>query len=264
MPDGKHKNHATYFVPGLDRGLRVLEALAGSERSMTVSEIAAAIGVSRSSAFRLVYTLSDTRFIASGDDGRTFQLGARVLNLGFSFLSSQSIIQTARADLELLRDDTDISAHLAILEMHDVLFLDCVQSKSGFLSNVNVGARLPAHASPMGWLMLSDLPAEELAGRYDGVTMQRLTDKTPANLAELTKAVGKAAKEEVVVSHGIAENGGCSISAPVRDRNGIIVAAIDISGPASAFETEKMNTEYVPRVTAAARMISGRLGFAAG
>ncbi|MEO3427503.1 IclR family transcriptional regulator [Pelagibius sp. CAU 1746] len=259
----KHKNHDIYFVPGLFRGLRVLEILAAEEKPLTVSEIARALDVSRSSAFRLIYTLKYMGFAESTDDGRNFKLGARVLNLGFSYLASQDIITTARADLEDLRDETGISAHLAILEKQEVLFLDCVQSRSGFLSNVNVGTRIPAHASPLGWLMLSDLPSRELAARYEGATFKRLTEKTPTNTEQLLHAVSQAAAHGVVVSQGIAEQGGCSISAPVLDRNGKIIAAIDISGPASAFEAERMESDYVSKVRAAAMSISRRLGYVA-
>ena len=258
---GKHKNHDTYLVPGLFRGLRVLEILAAEENSMTVSEIARALGVSRSSAFRLVYTLNYMGFTASSDDGRTFQLGARVLNLGFSFLASQDLIQTARSDLMALRDDTGISSHLAILETQDVLFLDCVQSTSGFLSNVHVGHRLPAYASPLGWLMLSGLSRSELAAQYSNVLLKRLTDKTPTDVEGVIRAVGEAAAKRIVVSHGIVEDGGFSVSAPILDHCGAVVAAIDISGPESAFDLEKLDSNYVPRVKEAAKAISRRLGY---
>lgn len=256
----KHKNHSTYFVPGLHRGLRILEIMAAAERPMTISDLARALDVSRSSAFRLVYTLQFMGFTATEDDGRTFQLGARVLNLGFSFLAAQDIIHTARADLERLRDVTGISAHLAILEKNDVLFLECVQSRSGFLSNVNVGTRIPAHAAPLGWLILSDLSSRDLAARYENIDMQALTDETPTTIEALIRAVGDAATNGIVVSHGIAEPGGCSISAPILDQHGRIVAAIDISGPESAFDPARMNSDYVPRVREAASAISARLG----
>lgn len=260
----KHKNHDTYFVPGLFRGLRVLEILAAEEKSMTVSEIARALEVSRSSAFRLIYTLQHMGFTSSSDDGRTHQLGARVLNLGFSFLASQNLIHTARDELVALRDKTGISSHLAILEMQDVLFLECVQSTSGFLSNINVGRRVPAYASPLGWLLLTDLSSRELATLYSDVPLNPLTDKTPRDVESIIGAVSKAAATGIVISQGIAADGGCSISAPVFDRSGAVVAAIDISGPESAFDLTKLETKYAPQVLETANSISHRLGYPGG
>lgn len=262
MDDGRpHKNHDAYFVPGLSRGLRVLEILAAEERPMTVSEIAAALGVNRSSAFRTIYTLQHMQFIAGTDSGRAYKLGARVLNLGFSFLAAQDLVQTARPELTRLRDITGISSHLAILEHRDVLFLECVQSTSGYLSNVNVGRRIPAHASPLGWILLSDLEKSELAGRYQNVTLRKLTDQTPTTFKALAAAVSRAAADGIVISDGIAEAGGRSVSAPVFDQEGRITAAIDISGPASACDLETLATNVTDHVRDTAMNISRMLGY---
>ncbi|MBL4876925.1 MAG: IclR family transcriptional regulator [Cohaesibacteraceae bacterium] len=257
----KHKNHNTYFVPGLFRGLRVLEVIAEFEKAMTVSEIGRAIGVSRSSAFRLIYTLNDMGFIASGDEGRTYQLGARVLNLGFSFLASQDFIQTARPELVALRDETGISSHLAILEQNDVLFLDCIQSTSGFLSNVNVGRRVPAYATPLGWLLLSELSARDLVKKYESVNLVQLTNKTPRTIEDILSNVSKAGARGIVVSHGIVAKGGCSICAPIYDKTGKIVAALDISGPESIFDGIDIEATLVPKVKFASQNISRKLGY---
>lgn len=257
----KHKNHGTYFVPGLFRGLRVLEVIAKNEKPMTVSEVGRAIGVSRSSAFRLIYTLNDMGFVASPDDNRTFSLGARVLSLGFSFLASQDIIEIARPEMARLRDETGISSHLAILEKDEVLFLECVQSKSGYISNVNVGTRRPAYASPLGWLMLSNYPVRELVNKFKDAELTKLTELTPATVNEIVDCVSKAGAAGYVVSKGIVAKGGYSISAPIFDDTGCIAAAIDISGPTSAFEGLDIDGKLVPRVKAAADSISKSLGY---
>jgi DNA-binding IclR family transcriptional regulator len=254
-----NRNHKIYFVPGLSRGLRVLEVLAERQRPMTLSEIAHELEISRSSAYRLVYTLRYMGFLENPGDGREFALGPRVLNIGFAYLNSQDLVRTARTELEALRDVTGISTHLAIRDGRDVLFLDCIQSKTGFLSNVSIGARLPAHATPLGWLMLTDISNRDLAALYDGVTMVKLTDSTPKDLGALTMAIAEAASKGYVFSDGIVERGGRSIAAPVYSRSGMVVAAIDISGPSSAFDGLD-KAKLIADVQRAARALSGRLG----
>lgn len=256
------KNHDIYVVPGLERGLRVLEIVAAGDKPQTVSEIAQRMGLSRSSTFRLVYTLKFMGFLEPSADEHAYRLGPRVLKLGFAYLSGQSIIEQARRDLEALRDATNVSAHLAIREGRDVLFLDCVQTRTGFLSNVNVGTRLPAHAVPLGWFLLSDLTARELAALLGPDPLNRLTDQTPGDLPALMQRIARATSDGHVVSRGIAEPGGSSVSAPVFDRSGRVVAAIDISGPDSAFDPDAIESLYVPRVMHAAASISARLGAA--
>jgi len=257
-----HKNHDSYFVPGLERGLRILEALADARGPLTVTELGRRLGLSRSSTFRLTYTLSQLGFIETTEGSKLFRLGPRVLNIGFAYLASQDLIELASADLEALRSATNVSAHLAIRVEREVLYLSCVQSRSGFLSNMNVGTRLPAYAAPMGWLLLSDLSSRDLAGLFAGQDFRAVTDLTPRDLQALSQRIAQGVANGYVISRGIMEAGGSSISAPVFDRDGKVAAAIDISGPDSAFDLGKLETRYLEEVRAAAQRISMRLGHA--
>lgn len=263
VPEDLPKNHEIYFVPGLRRGLLVLEILAAEGRPMSVGEIGKRMGLTRSSLFRLAYTLQHMGFVEEVPDSKHLRLGARVLNIGYAYLASQTLIEIARAELEKLRDRTSVSAHLAILDRREILYLSCVQTKSGFLSTMNVGTRLPAYATPMGWLLLSERSAADLARLYPERTLAPLTDQTPRTLADLARCVAQAAARGYAISHGAVEPGGSSIAAPVRDRTGHVVAAIDLSAPDSAFDLTQFETRDLSEVMAAAERISQRLGYAA-
>ena len=258
------KNHDVYFVPGLQRGLHVLEVIAEARQPLGATEIARQIGVTRSSAFRLIYTLRHMGFLEIARDGRSFTLGPRVLNIGFAYLASMDIIDVARADLELLRDRTNVSAHLSIRDGGEMLYLICIQTRSGFLSTINVGARFPAYATPMGWLLLSDLSTRELAALYGGVAMHKLTSQTPTDIATLAQRISQAVIDGYVLSRAIIEPGGSSIAAPVQNKSGKVVAAIDIAGPDSAFDIARLDREYLTEVLSTARRISARLGYQLG
>ena len=255
----QHKNHAVYFVPGLHRGLRVLEIVAAARRPLSITEIALELGLTRSSVFRLIYTLRHMGFLEE-EQSKQFALGPRVLNIGFAFLASKDIIEIARPELEALRDETLVSAHLAIRDERDVLYLSCVQTRSGFLSNMNVGSRVPAYASPMGWLLLSGLSQAEIRDLFRNATFKPLTNQTPTSPQQLADAVSAAGARGYVVSRGIMEAAGSSISAPVINRRGEVVAAIDISGPDSAFDLDAIEGRYLAAVRTAAARISARLG----
>lgn len=258
----EHKNHAIYFVPGLRRGLIVLETLANEGRPMSVAEIGKRIGLTRSSMFRLAYTLQHMGFVEEVPDTKMLKLGARVLNIGYAYLASQTLIETARPELEALRDRTNVSSHLAILDHREILYLSCIQTRSGFLSTMNVGARLPAHATPMGWLLLAERSATELAALFPERSFVALTDQTPRGLKDLERRIAQGLADGHAISHGAVEPGGSSIAAPVRDRTGRIVAAIDISAPDSAFDLAQFDTRDVREVVDTAARISARLGYA--
>jgi len=259
-PEETNPNHAAYLVPGLERGLRVLEALAEAGRPLSISEIGVRLGLTRSSVFRLAYTLRHMGFLEEVEGAKGYRLGARVLNLGFAYLTSQDIIETARPELELLRDRTGVTAHLAIRDGAEVLYLSCIQTRSGFLSNMNVGSRMPAYATPMGWLLMADLSPREVATLFAGADFTPLTAQTPTDLATLLARIGEAAATGHVVSRGSMEPGGSSVAAPIIAHGGKVAAAIDISGPDSAFDLDAMGSRYVPEVRATAARISARLG----
>lgn len=261
LPTEPHKNHDVYFVPGLRRGLLLLETLADARRPLNVSELAKRMGLTRSSVFRLTYTLLYMGFLEEVPATKSFILGPRILNIGYAFLASKDIIEVSRADLERLRDATNVSAHLAIRDRTEVLYLSCVQTRSGFLSNLNVGTRLPIYATPMGWLLLSELSAREIADLLTGHELEPLTELTPRDIPQLIQRVGEAAKNGYAISRGVVEPGGSTIAAPIMDHEGHVVAAIDISGPDTAFEIEEIEKRYLSEVVATAERISSRLGY---
>ena len=258
---GVHRNHASYFVPGLQRGLRVLEIVAAAGRPMAVAEISAELGLTRSSVFRLIYTLRHMGFLHETENSRLVTLGPRVLNIGFAYLASKDIIELAQPELEMLRDRTGVSAHLAIRDERDVLYLSCVQTRLGFLSNMNVGTRLPAYAAPMGWLLLGDLSLSELNRLFGTGALRQLTAQTPPDIAALAARISDSLARGHVISRGMIEPGGSSISAPVHDKSGEVTAAIDISGPDSAFDLAEMDGRYLREVIAAAQRLSAKLGY---
>jgi DNA-binding IclR family transcriptional regulator len=165
----------------------------------------------------------------------------------------------ARPELEALAAATRVSAHLAIRAERDIVYLLHIPGTAGFISNISAGTRLPAHATPMGQILLSKLSRKDLFALYDGVPLPALTSKTPTSLADLAAAVARAGADGVIISRGSFEAGGISLAAPLADASGDIVAAIDISCPESAFEVAELETRYRTELLRAAERISRRL-----
>ena len=255
------KNHSNYFVPGLHRGLRILEIIGEAGVPLTLSQIGKEMQLSRSSTFRLIYTLRHMGFLKATANERAFELGARVLNLGFVYLSQQDIIQVARPFLENLRDETANSTHLSVLEGRDVLYLETHQSKTAFVSNITTGNRAPAYAAAQGWCLLANLNEAELTALFDKVEFKKFTQFTPLTLSELQERIEQAKKDNVIVSRGYFHSGGSSIIAGIKDNSGKTVAAIDISGPDNAFNFDQIEEFYIPKILQCAGKISQALGF---
>lgn len=255
-------NHKVYFVPGLQRGLRVLEILGAADAPMSLSEIGRAMELSRSSTFRLIYTLRQMGFLREAEQKNTYTLGARVLNLGFAYLNQQPITSIARPHLSALRDISGVSAHLSVLEGFDVLYLGSHQARSGYVSNMVTGTRVRAYASAVGWCLLGALDDGALQALCDAGDMVALTEHTPTDCAALRARVTAARESGHVFSKGFQKPGGSSVAVPVRDNTGATIACVNISGPDSGFDFTRIDTFYIPETKAAALRISREMGYA--
>ena len=248
-----------YIVPGLARGIDLLEALAREQRPMSAVQLAETLELPRSSVFRLIQTLQHKGLIESDGGRRSFSLGPGVLRLGYQYLTGQDLVQVARRELELLSERVCLSSHLAIRSDREIVYLLHVPGTAGFVSNVNAGARFPAHATPMGQILLAQVSRKQLFELYGGVRLVPLTEQTPITLEALAAKVARSAADGYVVSRGSVEPGGISIAAPVYNSGGDLVAAIDISCPASAFDEAALETHYLVSVRETARRVAARI-----
>lgn len=253
---------ARYLVPALIRGLGILQELSGERRRLTLSDIATALRVTRSSAYRLLVTLGHLGFVSFDPETKTYALGAEVLRLGYGYLASRDLVEVATPHLLRLRDRTGWSAHLGELNGRDVVYLARVPTRRSTASTVHVGARLPARLTTMGRVMLSDLPADEVRELYRDVPSNEVLPKAAEPMADLIDQLATdAAFGVVVVHHSGYEPGVASIAAPIRDMTDRVVAAVNISAVALLTSDAELDGPLKAEVLAAASAISRDLGY---
>ena len=249
-----------YLVPALVRGLSILGKLSAANGNPTLSEVAASLGVTRSSAYRLLYTLGHLGFVEYDARTKTYALGPQVLALGYGYLASRDITDVAMPHLERLRDRTGWSAHLGELHNREVVYLARVATRRMVSSTVHIGTRLPAHATTMGRILLSGLSDDEIRARYQE-DMARPVDLSPfSDIAGLLEQVGVDRANGVVVQNSGYEPGVASVAAPIRDVTDRIVGAINVSAVALLISDDELNGPLKDEVVAAAAMISRDLG----
>ena len=249
-----------YIVPALERGLRLLRGFTREAPAMGLGEIAEANGLPRATAFRLIRTLETLGYLRRIDGTKTYRLGPAVLSLGFEYLASVDLPEIARPALEGLRDRTGASAHLAIRDRDEIVYLCRIASRSALTSSIRVGTRLAAHGSSMGRVLLADLPADELSSLYLGHGFRRYTDQTPANLDELRAILDDDAKRGYVLSRSYHERGVVSVAAAVRDTTGDAVAAINVTAAENSIAAGALEGTIKDDVVETARTVSSWLG----
>ena len=243
-----------YLVPGLVRGVEVLQLLSGDRRRMGLSEIAAACGITRSSAYRLLYTLAHLGFVTFDVAAKTYALGPQVLRLGYGFLAGRDLVEVATPHLLRLRDRTGWSAHLGELFGRDVVYLARVATRRPIASTVHVGAQLPAHSTSIGRMLLSHLSEAAVRVLYQDETADGF------DLAALIDQLSRDRERGAVVQNAAFEPWVASVAAPVRDVTGAVVAAINISAVAILTNDAELNGPLKAEVIAAAAAISRELG----
>lgn len=247
-----------YLVPGLERGLAVLNAFRPDRQVLGLSEIARILGLSRSAVFRTVYTLNHLGYLTADSRAQTYRLGPAVLRLGQGYMADRELVQIALPELERLRDETDWSAHLGIRDGRSVLYLLRVPSRMGMGSIVHVGSRLPAAATTMGRALLTDLDEASLIAIYRDEALDRAPGTTPRNMADLLAQWRRDRENDAIVQIGSFERGIASVAAPIRDMSGGVVAAINAT---RAYTTdEDIDPVIIASVRDCARRISVMLG----
>lgn len=249
-----------YIVPGLERGLLLIELFTLERPEMSLSELARELEINRSTAYRLAYTLEQMGFLERAPDGRAYRLGPRVLNLGFSYLRSLDLVEIARPHLERLRNETEAASHLAVLEGRDIVYLSRLSSNQRLTSNITVGSRLPAHATSMGRVMLMDLDDAALDALYAGIKLDRFTPTTATSLQALKAQLAEDRARGHVVSNASFEAGVASVAAPVHDDAGRVVAAISVVCSTTALDDPVRERVLIDATRAASRAISLWLG----
>lgn len=249
-----------YMVPGLSRGLAVIEAFTGGKAALTLAEIARALGVNRSTAFRLAYTLTELGYLARDEGSKTYRLGARVLRLGFAYLASLELVEVAQPHLEKLRDRTGCSAHLAILDGAEIVYVARFADQKALTSRIHVGTRLPAHATSMGRAILSQLSADDIRARFRDVPLDRFSDITSTDAETLIGQLAQDRSHGYIISRSAFEAGIASVAAPVFDAGGAVAGAINITTAESTLRGDELETTIRDAVLAAAAAISEWLG----
>ncbi|MFD7710301.1 IclR family transcriptional regulator C-terminal domain-containing protein [Streptomyces sp. NPDC059786] len=235
------------FIESLARGLTVLTAFGEGRPELTLTQVAQATGLARATARRALITLEHLGYVATHD--RVFRLTPRVLGLGFPPLSRLSLAQIADPHLTTLSQRLQDSASLAVLAGDDVQYTARAATRGIMSINVTVGTRLPAYATSLGRVILADRPDHPLPA------LPRLTPRTLTDHEQLKAVLERVRQDGYALVDGELEEGLRSIAAPVRDRDGRVVAAVNVAMHSSRRTPERCVTEVLPELRRATQRI---------
>src|SRR5579872_1830690 len=242
------------FMATLAKGLAVIEAFGAERPTLTLSQAAAAVGLSRATARRVLRTLAELGYVEQ--DGRLFALAPRVLELGFSYLSGQSWIERAQPLMKALSEELQESCSAAVLQGSEIIYVARVQTRRIMTSTIAVGTRLTAFHTSMGRIQLGYLADEELWRRLRGARIEPMTPSTITDLRALFDRIKEDYDRGFSIVDEELEKGLRSISVALTSRRGRPIGAINVSAHSNRTTRNEMRDRFLPRLRDIAQQVA--------
>ncbi|MGW0371195.1 IclR family transcriptional regulator domain-containing protein [Streptomyces coeruleorubidus] len=248
---------APHFVRSFERGLAVIRAFDAEHPALTLSEVARACELTRAAARRFLLTLADLGYVHT--DGRRFRLTPRVLELGYSYLAGYTLPQLAEPHLEQLVARVRESSSLCVLDGDDIVYVARVPTRRIMTASITVGTRFPAYVTSVGRVILAYLPDEDVEARLTGAELKPLTTRTITTRGALRTELRRVRRQAYAVVDQELEEGLRSVAAPVRDRDGEVVAAVNIAVHAGRNSVDSVRRDLLPHLPATVARIEADL-----
>jgi len=239
------------IVGALVKGLDVIKAFGPTAREMTLSEVAAATGLTRAAARRSLLTLQSLGYVTVDD--RDYRLTPRILELGYSYLSGLTFIERMDGLLAEAARVTGESCSLSVLDDLDVVYVARRTNNHIMSVTLNVGTRLPASHTSMGRVLLASLMPGELSHRIERMALPAFTRQSLQSAEQLSKALDKVRQDGYALVDQELEEGLRSLAVPLYNNRGQVVAALNVGCSALKVSTGKMVNEYLPELLSAQR-----------
>jgi IclR family acetate operon transcriptional repressor len=230
----------TPSIQSLDRGLFILEAVSRASGPVPLGELTDLLGVDRSSAFRLANTLRRRGFLANPNGRKDYIIGPSIWRLSRKQDWHNVLVSFSEDYLRKLAFRTGETTHLAVREGRQVFFLHHYHSGSQVLMvSARTGEFSPLHCTAHGKALLVDYGLEELKSLLGG-PLERYTPQTIVSFTELARSCASGKERGFITDHEEYVEGVRCLAAPLRDRDGSVIAAVGLSAPESRLGRERM------------------------
>jgi IclR family pca regulon transcriptional regulator len=234
--------------------MAVIQVFSRERPALTLSEVARLTNTTRATARRILLTLEKLGHVRS--DGKLFTLTPRVLSLGWAYLASLNLPELAQPIMEDLVERTKESCSMATLDPPEIVYVARVPTRRIMTIALGVGARLPAHATSMGRVLLAGLDDDHLECFLAGTSLDRFTEHTITDPALLRDAVLEVRAQGWAFADQELEIGLRSVAAPITAPSGRTVAAVNVSAAAQRVSSDEFRERFLPLLLETAASIS--------
>jgi len=227
-------------VKSLVRALTVLNRLAATDDGVTLSEVAQQVGLSPSTAHRLLTTLEQERYVHFDSERRLWSVGMQAFMTGNAFLRTRSLTATARPHMRALMEESAETVNLAVEDQYEAVYLAQVESRQMMRAFARPGGRVPLHCSSVGKAMLSAMADAAVTKILQNRGLARLTVKTISDTVALREDLQRTRERGYALDDEEHAVGLRCIASAIFDERSEPLAAVSISGPMVRISDERV------------------------
>jgi DNA-binding IclR family transcriptional regulator len=239
---------------------RLLKAFLSREKEIGVSELSRRLGLGKSTVHRLHTTLVSEGLVEKDPQTGGYRLGIVMFELGQAVRVHLDLHAAVGPVLTALREETHESCQVGVLDGHEVVYVDRLESSHTLRLMNETGRRVPIHCTSSGKVLLAHLPPDARENVLEAAPLAALTPRTIVDPDQLAKELDRVRARGWAEAVEEREVGVASIAAPIRDVSGTVVAAISIGGPAARMGAQQRR-RLADTVVEAGEAASRRLGW---
>lgn len=246
----------SYTIQSVGHALDLLEQFHGEEPEIGVTELSRRLGLHKNNVFRLLATLEVRGYVVQNPETEAYRLGVKALELGRSYLAHSDIVRTAGTHLAALRDESQETTYLAVLQSEEVVYVLAEESQESVRVASLMGQHFPAMNTAEGKVQLAYLSVLP----YRTHPLRRTTDPRPGDLKKLERELARIREQGYALDVGGFDMDMTCIAAPVFDDTGTITGSVGLHAPTFRVNKERDIRRLTELVCATAEDISHKLG----
>jgi DNA-binding IclR family transcriptional regulator len=246
-------------MTAIQKAVRLLQAIAAAEEPQSLADLAEQSAMPKPSVHRLLLQLEDVGFVQRDLSGRGYTVGATWLRLSVDALAVQARQPIVRGIMQKLVDQVKESCNLAVLQNHEVLYLERVECDWPLRMQLQAGSRVPIHATASGKLLIAQMSEKNRRALLNSVHREKFTDNTIVGLDEMEEECRLIRKNDLSMNKEEYHRGLIGVAVPMRRSDDTVIATLSIHAPSFRMSVETA-LSYAPLLKKSASEIIAELG----
>lgn len=235
------KKTKIYSVPAVQRTLDLIETMASNHHELTITEANRKFKIPKSSVYAILQTLKSRGYVTK-DEADRYSLTLKLFSLSSALVDSLDLRGTLYPYLKELTTKAAITGHISVLDDGYAVYIEKVEVLGAIRVTTWIGKRMPVHSTSIGKALIAHLPENEIDRIVAKRGLPRLTGNTITKARELKNELARVRSAGYAISNEENEEGVRAVAAPIFDRDGKVVAAVNLGGSSIQIKVEDLPT----------------------